>query len=72
VPALSPDVLRSPMNWSYQPDILVNCRTHDLAFTGVPQTEPFFNWLGVLPYKRKTATSEETAAPVIHEGSSIP
>jgi len=71
VPALSPDVLRSPMVWSYQPDTLVNCRTHDLTFTGVPQTEPFFSWLGVFPHK-KTAVPEETAVPLIREGSSIP
>ena len=60
MPALSPEVLRSPMNWSYQPDILVNCRTHDLAFTEIRQTEPFFDWLGVYPQKKRRPP-EETA-----------
>ena len=62
MPALSPEVLRSPMNWSYQPDILVNCRTHDLTFTEIRQTEPFFDWLGVRPQK-KSAAPGETAVP---------
>lgn len=63
--------LKTPMVWSYRPMVPVNCATHDVYFRGVKQTEPFFSWLGVFPQK-KTAAPEETAVPLIHEGSSIP
>jgi hypothetical protein len=41
--------LRSPHHWKYAPEREVNYQSHETQWRGLWQTEPYFNWLGVMP-----------------------